>query len=212
MAGFPDPGRAYPIVLPDGAAHKGTVFLNQVIDHPNFEIGDFTYASDFDPPEDWASRLAPYLFAGGPDRLVIGRYCQIASGVRFLTSGANHAMNGVTTFPFPIFDPTQIGDYRLDTRDVVIGNDVWLCYGAMICPGARIGDGVIVGAGTVVRGTVPDFSVVLGNPGKVVRMRFSETDISRLCDLAWWTWSADKVERAVPALLAGDIATLERLA
>lgn len=211
MGGFPDPGRAYPIVLPDGAAHKGTVFLNQVIDHPNFEIGDYTYASDFDPPENWAERLAPYLFAGGPDRLVIGRYCQIACGVRFLTSGANHAMEGVTTFPFPIFDPAQIGDYRPDSRDTVIGNDVWLGYDAVICPGAQIGDGVIVGAGAVVRGKVPDFSVVLGNPATVVRMRFSETDIARLRDLAWWNWPADKVERAVPALLSGDVAHLQKL-
>lgn len=211
MTGFPDPGRAYPITLPDGSEHKGTVFLNQVISHPNFETGDYTYASDFDPPDDWAACLAPYLFEGGPDRLIIGKYCQIAGGVRFITSGANHAMDGATTFPFPIFDPAQIGSYRPDCRDTIVGHDVWLGYRAMVCPGARIGNGVIVGAGAVVRGTVPDFSVVVGNPSQVIRMRFSPDDIERLLKMAWWDWPAAKVKRAVPALLSGDISALESL-
>lgn len=211
MPGFPDPGRTYPIELPDGSTHKGTVFLNQVIEHPNFEIGAYTYASDFDPPDDWATRLAPYLFEGGPDRLIIGKFCQIASGVRFITSGANHATDGATTFPSPIFDPAQIGSYRPDSRDTVIGHDVWLGYGATVCPGARIGSGVIVGAGAVVRGTVPDYSVVVGNPAQVVRMRFNADDVKRLRDIAWWDWPADKVARAAPALLAGDISALDSL-
>ena len=208
---FPDASRAYPVTLPDGAQHPGTVFLSQVIDHPGWEVGDYTYASDFDPPADWASHLAPYLF-GGPERLRIGRYCQIAHGVRFITSGANHAMDGLTTFPFPIFDPAQIGSYQPDTRDTVVGHDVWLGYGAMVCPGARIGNGVIVGAGAVVRGTVPDYAIVAGNPGQVVRMRFAPHTIRHLLDLAWWDWPADAVAHAVPALLGGDIDALQRWA
>ena len=208
---FPDAGRAYPITLPDGTEHEGTVFLDQVIDHPGWDVGAYSYASDFNAPEDWASHLAPYLFGAGPERLVIGRFCQIAHGVRFLTSGANHAMDGLTSFPFPIFDPEQIGRYQPDTRDTVIGHDVWLGYGAIVCPGARIGNGVIVGAGSVVRGNVPDCSIVVGNPAQVVRMRFSEADIVRLTRLAWWYWPAEHIQRAMPALLSGDITALEQL-
>lgn len=202
---FPEARRAYPVTLPDGSEHQGTVFLNQVIDHPAWEVGDYTYASDFAPVADWAAHLAPYLFGHGPERLRIGKYCQIAHGVRFITSAANHAMDGLTTFPFPIFDPDQIGRYQPDTRDTVIGHDVWLGYGAVLCPGAQIGNGVIVGAGSVVRGRVPDYAVVMGNPAQVVRMRFAEAEIDRLQGLAWWDWPADRVARAVPALLSGDL-------
>lgn len=211
MPRFPDRERDYPIELLNGSAHKGTVFLDRVIEHPNFDIGSYTYASDFDPPTDWAAHLAPYLFKGGPDRLRIGKFCQIAQGVRFITSGANHAMDGTTTFPFPIFDPAQIGSYRPDSRDTSIGHDVWLGYGALICPGAQIGNGVIVGAGAVVRGVVPDYSIVVGNPAQVLRMRFTAEEVQRMQDIAWWDWPADKVSRAVPALLSGDISALERL-
>ncbi|MEM8654792.1 MAG: CatB-related O-acetyltransferase [Pseudomonadota bacterium] len=205
---FPDANRAYPITLPDGSDHQGTVFLNRVIDHPAWEVGDYTYASNFAPVADWAAHLAPYLFGYGPEKLRIGRYGQIAHGVRFITSGANHAMDGLTTFPFPIFDPAQMATYQPDSRDTVIGHDVWLGHGAMICPGAQIGNGVIVGAGAVVRGTVPDYAIVAGNPAQVVRMRFSADDIATLITLAWWDWPADRIAAAVPALLAGDVRAL----
>lgn len=209
---LPDPDRTHPITLPDGSSHAGTVFLNRVIDHPNIEIGDFSYASDFDPPADWASRLAPYLFPGGAERLVIGRYCQIAHGVRFITAGANHAMDGLTTFPFPVFDPEGIGGYQPDRRDTVIGHDCWLGYGAIIGPGARLGNGVIVGAGAVVRGSVPDYAVVAGNPARVLRMRFDAESIARLGRLAWWDWPPQRVAAALLGLLSGDLDALDALA
>lgn len=205
---FPDAGRAYPVTLPDGSEHQGTVFLNRVIDHPGWEIGEYTYASNFFPVADWAAHLAPYMFGNGPEKLRIGRFCQIAHGVRFITSGANHAMDGLTTFPFPIFDPAQIGTYQPDTRDTVIGHDVWLGYGAIVCPGARIGNGVIVGAGSVLRGTVPDYAIVAGNPAQVARMRFSDDDIAVLNRIAWWDWPADRIAEAAPALQAGNVAEL----
>lgn len=207
---FPDAGRAYPITLPDGTAHRGTVFLDQVIDHPGWDVGAYSYASDFDPPQDWAAHLAPYLFGAGPERLRIGRYCQIAHGVRFLTSGANHATDGITTFPFPIFDPDQIGGYQPDTRDTVIGHDVWLGYGAIVCPGAQIGNGVIIGAGAVVRGPIPDFAIVTGNPGEVTRLRFGAGDIATLQSIAWWHWEPARVAAAMPALLYGDVTALRK--
>jgi virginiamycin A acetyltransferase len=209
---FPDPQRHRPVTLPDGTEHTGTVFLSRVIDHPAFIVGDFTYASDFDPPQDWAMRLAPYLFPTSSERLRIGRFCQIAHGVRFITSSANHAMGGLTTFPFPVFDPDKMATYQPDTRDTGIGHDVWLGYGALILPGAQIGNGVIVGAGAVVRGDIPDYAIVTGNPGIITRMRFTPSDIDRLQALAWWNWPTDYISQAEPALLSGDITALERAA
>lgn len=123
---LPAPRCRTPITLPDGTEHPGTVFLSQVVDHPGFVVGDFTYASDFDPPQDWATRLAPCLFPTSAEHLRIGRFCQIAHGVRFITSSANHAMGGATTFPFPVFDPDRMASYQPDTRDTHIGHDVWL--------------------------------------------------------------------------------------
>lgn len=207
---LPAADRAHPITLPDGSSHPGTVYLKNVIDHPKFEVGDYTYASDFDPPEDWATRLAPYLFPFSQESLRIGKFCQIAHGVRFIGSSANHATDGITTFPFAVFDTeTRLG-YQPDRRDTVIGHDVWLGYGAMVLPGAKIGNGVIVGAGSVVRGTVPDYAVVTGNPAQVVRMRFSAHDIATLNALEWWDWPPEAIAQARPALEAGDVAALNK--
>ena len=127
-------------------------------------------------------------------------------------AAANHAMDGFTTYPFPIFDPETIMTYQPDGRDTVIGNDVWLGNGAVIMPGATIGDGVIVGAGSVVRGVVPDYTVIIGNPAKVAKMRFDAATIARLKALAWWNWPDANVAKARPALLSGDLDALEALA
>lgn len=207
-AQLPHAHLTHPITLPDGNPHPGTVYLKNVIDHPRMEIGDYTYASDFDPPQDWAARLAPYLFPFSQEKLSIGKYCQIAHGVRIIGSSANHDSRGISTFPFAVFDPDTMLGYQPDTRDTVIGHDVWLGYGALITPGATIGNGVIVGAGSVVRGRIPDYAVVAGNPAQVVRMRFSEAEIAQLNALAWWDWPPEKVARARPLLEAGDVAAL----
>ena len=214
MSVLPDPDALHPIVLPDGTPHAGTVHLSSALDHPNIEVGAFSYASQTDSPDSadgWAARLAPYLYPGAPDRLVIGRYCQIASGTVFVTASANHATRGISTYPFPVFSPDRMRGYAPDARDTVVGHDVWLGMGVMVCPGAQIGSGVIVGAGSVVRGTVPPYAVVQGNPARVVRMRFDERDIARLLELAWWDWPREAVERAIPALEGGDLTELERL-
>lgn len=209
---FPDPTRRMPVTLPDGSAHPGTVFLARAIDHPNVHVGDYTYASDFDPPEDWAARLAPYLFPGGQEHLHIGRFCQIAHGVRFITSGANHATDGLTCFPFPIFDPATIASFHPDTRDTHVGHDVWFGHGAMICPAARIGHGALIGAGAVVRGTVPPYAIVTGNPGTVAGYRLPPEGVETMLELAWWDWPAQRIAEARPALMSGDLAGLRALA
>ncbi len=211
---LPDAARLHPVTLPDGTPHAGTVYLKNAVDHPRMEVGDFTYASDFDPPEagGWAQRLAPYLFDFAQEKLRIGKFCQIAHGVRFIGAAANHDSRGISTFPFAVFDPDTMLGYQPDTRDTVLGHDVWLGYGALVTPGARIGNGVIVGAGAVVRGSVPDYAVVSGNPARVVRMRFSEAEIATLNRLGWWDWPAEAIARARPALEAGDVAALEACA
>lgn len=209
-----DPAQLHPLVLPDGSTLPNMVHLNQAIDHPNISIGDFTYANDFDPPVDWASRLAPYLYPGAPERLVIGRFCQIAHGVRFVTASANHAMTGLTTFPFPVFDPATIDGYKdsfIGLPDTVVGHDVWIGHGALILPGVRIGSGAIIGAGSVVTRDVAAYSIVAGNPARMIRSRFAPDMVDRLLALGWWDWPLDRIRAAVPALLAPDIAALEAL-
>ena len=213
---FPTPDTLHPVPLPDGTRHQGTVFLNAAIDHPRFEVGDYTYYSDHNPPEDVAARIAPYLYDFSPEKLVIGRFCQIASGVQFITASANHRYDGISTFPFAVFDPGDDPMARPSMpdpgRDTIIGNDVWIGTGALILPGAKIGSGVIIGAGSVVRGRVPDYAIVAGNPATVVRKRFSEADIARLIDIAWWDWPIETILTHEAAICGADVELLHAIA
>ncbi|MCK8484603.1 CatB-related O-acetyltransferase [Aliiroseovarius sp. S2029] len=211
---MPDAARVHPVTLPDGSIHEGTVFLSNVIDQPNIDAGDYTYASDFDPPpaEGWAARLAPYHFPMSEGQLIIGKFCQIAHGVRFITAAANHEFAGLTSFPFGIFALNQEVMGQPDSRDTMIGHDVWLGFGAIVCPGVTIGNGAIIGAGAVVRSDVPDYAIVVGNPAQVVKMRLPPDDIARMNRLAWWDWPVDLIARARVALETGDLDGLEALA
>ena len=210
-AGFPDPNMRHPVILPDGSPHEGTVFLKPAITHARMQVGAYTYASAFDPPEDWAARLAPYLFEFSPERLIIGKFCQIADGVQFITASANHRYDGISSYPFAIFGggprdgrPSMPGP----GRDTVIGNDVWIGQGARILPGVTLGDGVIVGAGAVVAGDVPPYSIVTGNPAQVVRARFSAEDVHKLQKIAWWEWSIETILAHEAEIAGGDVAAL----
>jgi virginiamycin A acetyltransferase len=197
--------------MPDGTRATSAVFLKAVLDHPRIEVGDYSYANDFDPPEDWANRLAPYLFPQSAERLVIGKFCQIANGVRFITASSNHRYDGISSYPFAIFDGFGEGRPSLPTRfrDTIIGNDVWFGDGAQVMPGARIGSGVIVGAGAVVSGQVPDYAIVAGNPARVVRMRFAEGEVARLLSLGWWDWPIDCILAHEAEICGGDLDALE---
>lgn len=212
---FPDAHARNPVSLPDGQVLQNLVYLNQVIDHPNMTIGDFSYYNSFTPVGDWAGRIAPYLYAGAPEKLTIGKFCQFAQGTLFITSSANHPMRGVSTYPFAIFNPESLGAYAdeiAETGDTVIGHDVWCGHDAKILPGVTIGNGVIVGAGAVVTRDVPDYAVVAGNPARVVRMRFADDIIAELNRIAWWHWPVVKIAEHVPAistaLEGGDISVL----
>lgn len=204
-----DPNVLHPVMLPDGTAHQGTVFLGPATaHHAKFHVGDYTYASAHVPPTDWAFHLAPYLYDFSPESLHIGRFCQIADGVTFITSSANHRYDGFSSYPFMIMGGTAAAmpDPGPDTR---IGHDVWIGQGATILPGAEIGNGVIIGAGAVVYGRVPDYAIVAGNPAKVVRMRFDPETIAALIAIAWWDWPISKITQHQDAIVGGDLAALQ---
>ena len=182
----PDPRVVHPI-----PGQPRVVYLAPLIDHPKVKVGDYTY---YDHPER-AERFADdaVLYAFGPERLLIGRFCAIAAGVRFLLPGANHADRGPSTFPFGIFGPPWDMTIDLVTSapsrgDTVIGHDVWLGYEALVLPGVTIGHGSVVAAASVVAADVPAYSVVAGNPARVVRRRFDDADVDRLLRAAWWHW------------------------
>ncbi|MCI4643463.1 MAG: CatB-related O-acetyltransferase [Hyphomonadaceae bacterium] len=213
--GFPSPHTRNPVPLPDGSFHEGTVFLKAVIDHPRIEIGDYSYASTFTPPEDWAARLAPYLYDFSPEKLVIGRFCQIADGAMFITASANHRYDGISSFPFAVFGGGPVeGRPSMPEPgpDTVIGNDVWIGQGAKILPGTRIGNGAIIGAGAVVRGEVPAYHIVAGNPARAVKARYAAEEIRQLEEIAWWTWPIAQILAHEAEICGGDVADLARVA
>jgi virginiamycin A acetyltransferase len=158
-------------------------------------------------------RLRPICIPAHPEQLAIGRFCQIAHGVRFITSSANHAMDGFSTYPFAVLNPDLIGGYAAqigNRRDTVVGNDVWFGFESLVMPGVRIGHGAIIAARAVVTADVPDYAIVGGNPGRVIRRRYPEDIVERLLDIAWWDWDLERIGRNVDAITGADIAALER--
>lgn len=200
----------HPITLPDGTVYRDTVYLKNVIDHPRMEIGDFSYYTHSGRREDTALILAPYLGHACRERLVIGKFVQIARGSYFITSSANHPMAGFTTYPFRIFKPETFGYKDLPIKDTVVDHDVWIGQNAAIMPGVHIGSGAIVAAASVVTRDVAPYAVVGGNPASVIRMRYSNDVIDELLGLAWWDWPLDRIEANLPALSSSDMAALRR--
>ncbi|MDQ0455823.1 CatB-related O-acetyltransferase [Rhizobium paknamense] len=198
----------HPITLPDGSVYRDTVYLKNVVDHPRMEIGEYSYYTHSGRPEDTAIILAPYLGHGVRERLVIGKFVQIARGSYFITSSANHPMTGFTTYPFRIFNPETFGYKDLPVKDTVVGHDVWIGHNAAIMPGVNIGSGAIVAAASVVARDVPPYAVVGGNPASLIRMRYPDEIISELLDIAWWDWPLEIIEANLPALTSGDLQAL----
>ncbi|MGH1467180.1 MAG: CatB-related O-acetyltransferase [Cognatishimia sp.] len=211
---FPHPNTSHPIRLPDGTSHRGTVFLNAVLEHPRIVAGDYTYMSAHQPLEsaaDVAFRLAPYLYDFSPEKLVIGKFCQIAHGVQFITASANHRSDGLSSFPFLVFGGGWEGRPSLPAPgpDTTVGHDVWIGTGAIIMPGAQIGDGAIIGAGAVVNGVVPAYTIMAGNPAQRVRRRIPEADALRMQRLAWWDWPIDHILAHEAEICGADLDALE---
>lgn len=207
----PDPTTVHPL-----AAHDRVVFLKPLVSSPKIVVGEYTYYDDPDHAPDFEHRNV--LYAYGPERLVIGRYCAIASGTRFLMAGAEHPTMGVSTFPFTMFGG-RWAERTLDIvtampsrGDTVVGNDVWFGYQSVVMPGVRIGDGAIIAAGAVVAADVPPYTIVGGNPAREIRRRFDDAGADRLRRAAWWDWPADLVTEHARTIMAGSPADIERIA
>ena len=171
-------------------------FLKNIIKNPNIIVGDYTYYDDFEDVHNFEKNVK-YHFDFIGDKLIIGKFCQIASGVTFIMNGANHLQNSVSTFPFAIFGEdwkdAMEGKSYPSKGDTEIGNDVWIGFDATIMPGVKIGDGTIIGSKSVVTKDVKPYSIVGGNPAKLIRQRFSEERITELQEMKWWDWPVDKI-------------------
>lgn len=208
---LPDPTTRHPI-----AGWKGTAYLRQIVRSPLIEVGDFSYYDDSRGPEHFEARCVRYHFDFIGDRLIIGRFVAIAQGAQFIMNGANHPMDGFSTFPFDMLGFTETPDLSAsapDSRgDTVIGNDVWIGRDAVIMPGVTVGNGAIIGAHAVVAKDVPAYAVVVGNPGHVARIRFDESTVAALLAIRWWDWPIEKIVAYLPLIRGADIDGLRRVA
>lgn len=203
-------------------------FLKHIVKNKQIEIGDFTYYDDPDDVGNFEKNVL-YLFDMIGDKLIIGKFCQIGTGVRFLMNGGNHDISGISSYPFNAFGyenkplvPMSRGQHaykkanemNLDivdrnSFDTVVGNDVWIGYNALILPGVHIGDGAIIGAGSVVTKDVPAYTIVGGNPAKIIRKRFSDQKIEALLKLKWWDWELEKLQDVLQSGKFNDIVDVE---
>jgi len=209
VSGAPDPEVLHPVEGQDRV-----VYLRPLVTDPRIEVGEYTYYDD--PDDALAFERKAVLYAYGPERLIIGRYCAIASGVRFVMPGANHADLGPSTFPFGIFGPPW--DVTMDLvmgapsrGDTVVGNDVWLGYQALVLPSVTIGHGAVVAAASVVASDVPPYAIVGGNPARVIRQRYGDEDVERLLRAAWWDWPVELVTENARTIMSGTPEELERI-
>ncbi len=203
----PSPSTPHPM-----AGFPQVCFIKNTVNNPNILIGDYTYYDDPENSENFERNvLYHYPFIG--DRLVIGRFCALARGVRFIMNGANHKLSGLSTYPFSIFGNgwekvlPKPGDlpYKGDT---VVGNDVWLGYEALVMPGVKIGNGAIVAARSVVTRDVPAYTVVGGNPAKPIKERFPPQIVAALEAIAWWDWPVEKITKNLAVIVSADVDAL----
>ena len=193
-----------------------TVYLKSVITHQNIEVGDFTIYNDFvNDPRDFEKNNVLYHYPINHDRLIIGKFCSIACGAKFIFNCANHTLKSLSTYTFPLFfeewdlpksDVVSAWDNK---GDIVIGNDVWIGYDAIIMAGVTIGDGAIIGTRAVVTKDVEPYSIVGGVPAKEIRKRFSTDIIARLQELQWRNWDADIIRNSTKAIQDGDLGSLD---
>lgn len=211
----PKPETKFPIIQPDCNVWPYTVYLKNFIDQENFQVGDWTYYNDVKVPiEDYARRLAPYLFPHSPEKIVLGKFVQIAQGTQFITSSANHQMSGFSTYPFFVFGEPWNKMYQPDlpkAKDTIVANDVWFGHESTIMPGVTIGSGAIIGTRAVVTKDVPAYSIVAGNPARVVKFRFEEAVIDKLLSIAWWDWPIDLIEQNLSIITGADIDALQTI-
>lgn len=206
----PNPSLIYP-----NENIKSVCYIKNVISRPNIIVGEYTYYSDPHDPERFEEHVTHhYEFLG--DRLIIGKFCAIASGIEFIMNGANHRMNSVTTYPFNIMgngwevSTPQISDlpYKGDT---VVGNDVWIGQNVTVMPGVKIGDGAIIAANSVVTKDIPSYHIAGGNPCRIIRKRFDDELIEYLLNIKWWDWPPEKIYKTLEALCSSDLSKIKNI-
>ena len=191
---------------------RQTVYLKNVIKNPNIHIGEYTIYNDFvKDPTQFEQNNVLYHYPINRDQLIIGKFCSIACGAKFLFTSANHSLSSLSTYPFPIFfeewglAKKNVTDAWEQKGDIVIGNDVWIGYEAVILSGVTIGDGAIIGARSVVTKDVAPYTIVGGIPARPIRKRFSEDTILTLLNMRWWNWSKEKISQHIQAIQSGQI-------
>ena len=206
----PDPNKKFP-----NENIPSLCFIKNVITRPNIIVGDYTYYDDDGGAEDFEKHVTHhYEFIG--DKLIIGKFCAIGKGVEFIMNGANHRMNSASTYPFNIMGggwervTPSLKDLPIK-GDTVVGNDVWIGQNVTVLPGVHIGDGAIIGANSVVSKDVQPYTVVGGNPIKLIRRRFDDGTTEFLLGLKWWDWSAEKIFKNLELLCSGDLLKLKTL-
>lgn len=201
----PSPSTHFPV-----PEHRRICYIKPIVTNPNIIVGDYTYYDDPDHPE-WFEKNVLYHYDFIDDKLIIGKFSAIATGVTFIMNGANHQMSGFSTYPFGIFGngwdgatPTKKQIKALSKGDTIVGNDVWIGREAVVLPGVKIGDGAIVGAQSVVTHDVPPYSIVAGNPARFIRRRFDDETVYLLLKLRWWDWSAEEITKNLDLIVHGD--------
>jgi len=200
---IPDKDQKFPL-----ANYDRLCFLKNAIKNPNVIIGDYTYYDDFENVENFEKNIK-YHFDFIGDKLIIGKFCMIASDVTFIMNGANHLTNSITSYPFAIFghdwSDAMEGKSYPTKGDTIIGNDVWIGYNSTIMPGVKIGDGAIIATNSTVTKDVEPYTVVGGNPAKEIKKRFTENEINKLLKIRWWNWSIEKITKNVKKLTDNNI-------
>jgi virginiamycin A acetyltransferase len=195
----PDPNVVYPI-----AGYEKEIYVKPTVQNPNIVVGDFTYIAD----SDFNSHVR-HFYPWSRDKLIIGKFCQIASGTEFVMNDANHQMNAVSTFPFYTLEGWDMQAPATTDMpfkgDTVIGNDVWIGQNATILPGVHIGDGAIIGANSVVGSDVEPYTVAVGNPARMLRKRFDDELIDLLLKFRWWDKSIEEIDSLIPILTCNDL-------
>ena len=192
------------------------VYLQDVVNGPNIEVGAYTIYNDFvHDPRDFEKNNVLYHYPVNGDRLKIGKFCSVACGAKFLFTSGNHSLRSLSTYTFPIFyeqwglDPKNIRDAWDNKGDIVIGNDVWIGYEAVILSGVTVGDGAVIGTRAVVTKDVPPYTIVGGVPARPIRRRFDPQTIGRLEELRWWDWEEERIARNLSAIQSGRPDLLE---
>ncbi|MEO1340379.1 MAG: Vat family streptogramin A O-acetyltransferase [Cyanobacteria bacterium J06635_13] len=189
-------------------------FIKNTVANPNIIIGDYTY---YDDPEDSENfeRNVLYHFPFIGDKLIIGKFCALSRNIKFIMNGANHSLSGFSTYPFEIFGASwervalEPKEYPFK-GNTVVGNDVWIGYEATIMPGVTIGDGAIIAAKSVITKDVLPYTIVGGNPARIIRQRFDDETVRTLLEIAWWNWDIAKITQNLEKIVAVDLEALRK--